>query len=356
MTSSRPGSRLTRRLLALLLAVVLIGVAACSDDDSSSSDDSTDDSAGGGESASGDCSVQLGYSAWPGWFPLAITEEQGFFEDAGVEVELIFFADYLGSLDAMVAGELDGNTQTLNDTMLGVASGSEQVIVVNNDFSTGNDAIIVDESIETVADLEGKTIAAEPGVVDHFLLLQGLEEEGLTEDDVDFVGVPTDAAAAGFADGEFDGVGVFAPFTTQALEREGSHVLFSSADFEGTISDHIVVTPDLVEECPEAVQGLTDAWYATLDYMEANPEEALATLAEVSESTEGEYEEFDAGTTILSAAEALAAFEPGDDTSSLQYTAELINPFLVEAGLIPEEAPLDGLFDPSFTQAYVDGQ
>ena len=63
----------------------------------------------------------------------------------------------------MAAGELDGNTQTLNDTMFGVAAGSEQVIVVINDNSTGNDAIICDESITSIEDLEGKTIAAEAG-------------------------------------------------------------------------------------------------------------------------------------------------------------------------------------------------
>ena len=45
----------------------------------------------------------------------------------------------------------------------------------------------------------------------------------------------------------------------------------------------------------------------------------------------------------------MAAFEAGDDTSSLLYTAELINPFLVESEFTEEEAPLDGLFDSSFT-------
>ena len=48
--------------------------------------------------------------------------------------------------------------------MFGVAAGSEQVIVVTNDNSTGNDAIICDESVgTTIADLAGKTIAAEAG-------------------------------------------------------------------------------------------------------------------------------------------------------------------------------------------------
>ena len=135
--------------------------------------------------------VTVGYSAWPGWFPLAVSEEAGIFEENGLDVELRYFSDYIGSLDAMAAGKLDANTQTLNDTMAAVAAGSKQSIVVVNDNSAGNDAIICDESIASIADLKGKTVAAEQGVVDHFLLLQGLETVGLTEDDIEFRGVLT---------------------------------------------------------------------------------------------------------------------------------------------------------------------
>lgn len=345
----------THRLLAGATALLLV-TAACSDDSDDAGSDPTTTAADPGSSTpetSGE-PIVLGYSAWPGWFPLAVADQAGIFEEHGLNVELRFFADYLGSLDAMAGGQLDGNTQTLNDTMFAVAAGDEQVIVATNDNSTGNDAIICDESVASIEDLAGKTIAAEQGVVDHFLLLQGLESVGLTEDDIDFRGVLTDAAAAGFAGGEFDCVGVFAPFTLTALERPGSHVVFSSADFPGTISDHIVVTPDLVKDRPGDVQALVDAWYDTLDYIAANPEEALAILAGAADLSEEEYQSFADGTTIFSAADAAAAFEDGDDTTSLLYTARLINPFLVAAGLTQEEAPIDGLFDGSFTKDYLE--
>src|SRR4029079_2532458 len=110
-------------------------------------------------------------------------ESEGICEQSRFDVELACFADYISSLDALVAGSIDVNTQTLNDTIFGVAAGSEQRIFLTNDTSPGNDAIICAASIGTVADLAGKSIAAEPGVVDHFLLLQGLAEAGLGEDD-----------------------------------------------------------------------------------------------------------------------------------------------------------------------------
>ena len=334
--------------LVALLAALALGVAGCGGDDDPA--DAADTAAApAGEP------ITLAYSAWPGWFPLAVAEDQGFFEDAGVNVELRFFTDYIASIDAFTAGQVDGNTQTLNDTMAGVASGQSAVIVVNTDFSAGNDAIIADASITSIEDLEGRTVAAEAGVVDHFLLLQGLESVGLTEDDIDFRGALTDAAAAGFAGGEFDAVGVFAPFTTEALKREGSKVLFDSADFPGSISDHIVLSADLVAERPDDVQKIVEAWYATLDFIEANPDEATAIMAEAAGVTPEEYAGYDAGTDILSADEALEAFQDSDAPTSLPNTARKINPFLLSSGLTREEADLDGLFDPSFTQAHIDG-
>ena len=338
----------TTLLAGLVLALVLVAAACGGDDDDSPGAAST------GAEASGPA-ITIGYSAWPGWFPLKVAEEKGFFEEAGVDVELRYFTDYIASLNAFAAGQVDGNTQTLNDTIPGVAAGSPASIVVNTDFSAGNDAIIVDSGIGSIEDLKGRTVAAEPGVVDHFLLLQGLESVGLSEKDVDFRGAPTAAAAAGFAAGQFDAVGVFAPFTIEALKREGSKVLFDSADFPGSISDHIVLQSDLVAERPDDVQKVVDAWYATLDWIAANPAEATAIMAKQAGITPQEYESFAAGTKILSAADASAAFVDDAKPTSLPATARKINPFLVASGLTRDEADLTDIFAPSFTQAYLDG-
>jgi NitT/TauT family transport system substrate-binding protein len=183
-----------------------------------------------------------------------------------------------------------------------------------------------------------------------------LQDVGLTQDDIEFSGLATDAAAAAFAGGQFDCVGVFAPFTTQALTRSGAHVLFSSQDHPGTISDHFVATAKVAEEHPEALQELVDAWYLTLAWIADHPDEATAIMAEQAAVSPADYEAYAEGTTIFDAQQALDSFadRPGDPTS-LPEMARRINPFLVEAGLTEQEADLTGLFMPELTQAYVDG-
>ena len=296
--------------------------------------------------------VTIGYSAWPGWLPLAVAQKQGIFEKDGLDVDLKYFADYVSSLDAMAAGKLDANAQTLNDTMAEVAGGSNQAIIVVNDNSAGNDAIICDEAITSVADMEGKTVAAEKGLVDHFLLLQGLAKAGLTQDDIDFRGVLTADAAASFADGQFDCVGVPAPFTLEALKRPGSHEIFNSRDFPGAAPDDIVVPQTMATQEPNVAQKIVNAWYDTLDYIQANPKKSARIMADVAKVSTKAYQNLANGTKIFSINDAVQAFQPGDTTTSLQYTAGLINPFLVKSGFTKKEAPLADLFAPQFTQAY----
>jgi NitT/TauT family transport system substrate-binding protein len=166
--------------------------------------------------------------------------------------------------------------------------------------------------------------------------------------------VLTADAATSFAGGQFDCVGVFAPFTVEALKRSGSHVVFSSKDFPGIIPDHIVVSQSMVAKKPKVAQKIVDAWYDTLAYMEANPEKSTKIMADVAKVSVAEYNDFAAGTKIFTPEEALAAFQPSDATTSLQHTADLINPFLVESGLTKKQASLKNLFAPQFTQAYAD--
>jgi NitT/TauT family transport system substrate-binding protein len=338
-------SRTSRtRIAAAALALSLVAVGCGSDSKSGAA--AADDASGGATK------LTIGYSAWPGWFPLAVADEQGLFEKAGLDVDLKYFADYTASLDALVAGKVDVNAQTLNDTIFAVASGSDEKVVVVNDNSTGNDQVICDASVGTIDDIKGKTVAAEAGVVDHFLLLQGLDKAGMTEKDIDFKGVKTDAAAAGFAGGQFDCVAVFAPFTTQAMARKGAHVLFDSGDFPGTIPDHLVATGKAAAD-KATMQKLVNAWYATLDWIGAHHDEAVKLMADKAGVSVPEYEDYGKGTTLFSAADAVNAFEDRkDDPTSLPEMARRTTPFLVDSGLAKKEADVSDLFLPEFTETY----
>ena len=336
--------RLSKLLrLGLVAAAISTLLVACGGDDKASD--------GSGSSSSGPA-IKLGFSAWPGWFPWQVAEEAGIFKKAGVDVELVWFEGYLDSINALAAGQLDANSQTLNDTLASVAAGSDQRIVLVNDNSTGNDQIIVRSGINSIADLKGKKIGIEAGVVDHFLLALGLRQAGLALSDVEIVNLETGAAAAAFAAGQLDAVGAFAPFTTQALKRDGSKALFTSKDFPGSIPDHLVVSGDLVEKRPGDVQKLINAWFMTLDYIKANPDKALGIMAKRAGVSVTEYKEYDAGTTLFSLDQNAKAFASGTDMTHLNFATEEISKFLLENDFVEKKVDFAKVFEPRFVKDY----
>ena len=298
--------------------------------------------------------VRLGFSAWPGWFPWQVAQEQGIFKANNVPVDLKWFDGYLESISTLTAGQIDANSQTLGDTVSSVAGGADQVIVLVNDNSTGNDKVIVRNGINSVADLKGKKVAAEEGTVDHFLLLQGLKKAGLSAQDIQFVPLETGKAASAFVGGQVDAVAVFAPFTTQALKRAGSKELFSSKEFPGAISDHLVFSRKFVDAHPDKVQAMVNSWFATLDYMKANQNKSYDIMAKRAGVKTDEYKQYADGTRIFTVEENLKAFQPGNDMSSLQFAAQEMTKFLTQAGLAKTQPDLSKLFDDRFVKAYAE--
>ena len=292
--------------------------------------------------------VRIGYSAWPGWFPWAVTEAKGLFGKAGVNAKMQWFDGYLDSINALNAGQLDCNSQTLNDTISSIAGGADLQGILQNDYSTGNDQIIAAEGINTIADLKGKKVAAEEGTVDHYLLLKVLKDAGLKGSDITFVPLETGAAAAAFAAGKVDAAGVYAPFTTQALKRAGSKAITTSKDHPGAISDLLVCRTEFVKQNPEAIQKVVDAWFATLKLMKTDPAATLPILVQRSGVSEAEFKAYDAGTTIQTLAENRQNFKPGTTMTSLPFAADQISAFLVEVGLAKTKPNISNLLNATF--------
>lgn len=333
-----------RSLRTRLVALATIAAVAATTGGCSAASDSPAPGTSGAK-------VVLAFSAWPGWFPWQVAQEKGLFAANGVDVELKYFDDYLASLTALASGAVSANSQTLNDTLISVSGGANQTIVLVNDNSTGNDQIIAAEGINSVVDLKGKTIAIEAGTVDHFLLLLALEKVGLTGADVTLKALPTAEAAAAFKAGQVDAVGAFAPFTTTALERPGSKAIATSSDFPGAIPDHLVFDAAFVAQHPDEVQKVVQTWFDTLAWIAANPAEALAIMAAKAGVSVEDYKSYDAGTTIFTKEQNLAAFASGSTPANLDHQAALIADFLVQAGLAEEKPSLDGLLEPRFVKA-----
>ena len=297
--------------------------------------------------------IVIGYSNWAGWWPWAIAEKEGLFAKNGANVKLKWFDGYLASMEALAAGQLDGNCQTLNDTISFAGSAvNGEVAVLVNDNSAGNDKIIVTKDINKIEDLKGKKVAVEEGVVDDFLLTLALQSKGMKRSDVEIVNLETGAAAAAFASGKTDAVGAFPPFWLTALKREGSKELISSKEFPGAIPDLLTVSQKLIDEKPDQVQALVNTWFDTLDFMAKNPQKADEIMAARADVTVEELQQLKEGTKIFTIEENLEAFSEGDNMKHMPFAAPQMSKFMLDVGFIESEPDLSKIFDDSFVKAY----
>jgi NitT/TauT family transport system substrate-binding protein len=297
--------------------------------------------------------IVLGYSNWAGWWPWAIAETEGLFAKHGANVELKWFDGYIESMEALAAGQLDGNCQTLNDTISFAGSAvNGSVVVLVNDNSAGNDKIIVAKEINTIQDLKGKKVAIEEGVVDDFLLSLALEQNGMSRSNVEIVPLETGAATAAFAAGKADAVGAFPPFWLTALKREGSKELISSKEFPGAIPDLLVVSQKLIDERPDQVQALVDTWFDILDFMAKNPERSDEIMAKRAGVTTEELQLFKEGTRMFTIQDNLEAFSDGSDMKHMPFAAKKMADFMLSVGFIEEIPDLTKILDDQFVQAY----
>ena len=298
--------------------------------------------------------IRIGYSNWAGWWPWAIAESEGLFVKHNVNVELKWYDNYSQSLKDLAAGYIDGNCQTLNDTITFATNAVKgEVVVLVNDNSAGNDKIIAAAGINNIKELKNKQVAIEAGVVDDFLLTLALEVEGMSRNDVQIIDIETGAAAEAFAAGQVDAVGAFPPFWLTALQRKGAKEITSSKDFPGAIPDLLVVTEKLVNSHPEQVQALIDTWFDILDFMATNPARADEIMANRAGINYDELQLFKAGTKMFNLEDNLEAFADGNNMKHMPYAARKMTNFLQNSLKSIEQPPnLKKIFNQRFIQAY----
>jgi NitT/TauT family transport system substrate-binding protein len=293
--------------------------------------------------------LKIGYSDWPGWVAWEIGIKKGWFKEAGVEVEFVWM-DYVKSMEAYAAGQLDAVCMTNGDALVTGATGKPSVCILLNDYSNGNDMIVAKSGNTSLKDLKGKTIALEEGFVEHLLLLKGLELNGMSDKDVTIKNTPTNNTPQVFASGEVDAIGAWQPNSGQALKLvPGSKPVFTSKDVPGLIYDGLFCDPDSVKSRRADWIKVVKVWTKISEYManEDNIDDALAILAGRVGVQPAEYEPLLVGTKILSTSEALKAWEKADGLGSIYGSTKVVDEFNVRFKVYEKSADIDSYFDSS---------
>ena len=293
--------------------------------------------------------LKIGYSDWPGWVAWEVAVDKGWFKEAGVDVSFEWF-DYVASMDAFAAGQLDAVSMTNGDALVTGATGAKSVMILMNDYSNGNDMVIGAPGIGSVKDLKGKKVGVEVGFVGHLLLLNALEKSGLTEADVELVNVPTNETPQVLASGEVDAIVAWQPSSGSALELvPGSKAIYTSADEPGLIYDLLCVSPASLAANRDDWKKVVDVWYRVVDYIKdpATFDDAVKIMASRVGLPPEDYKKFIAGTNILTKAEAKKFFAKGDGFTSVYGSSKISDDFNVANKVYDTPQDIDAYLDAS---------
>ncbi len=230
-----------------------------------------------------------------------------------------------------------GDIQFLNcvggsSVLLSAANGNDiKIISLYSQAPKAFKLFSKDGSIQSAADLKGKTIAGPKGTILHELLAAYLQKAGLTMKDVKFVSMGLPAAASAMENGSADCALLAGPLAYNA-EKKGMHVVTTG---EGLVSGLTVtaVSGKFYKEHKDLVDTFLAVQKETLDFMQKDPDKALEMTAKATElkpeAVKDMYPLYDFSMKITPEA-----------IESLKKTQD----FLVASGMMEKKVDVDALF------------
>lgn len=332
-----------KKLVAVLAVAALstLGLAACSSDGPAPSEEPTAD---GGTDEAGEeaeapaevIDVSFGYMADYNHTSLvAVGEEQGIWEEHGLNVTALTFNNGPLQIQALGTGDLDFGTIGPGAFWL-PASGQADVIALN---SLGNaDRVIAQPGIDSMEDLRGKTVAVPEGTSGDMILTLALDDAGMTRDDIEVVPMDPSGVVTAFASNQVDGAGIWYPAISTINEQIPDLVeLAKNADFEDVMAfpTAVLTSPGFAEDEPEMVERMTAALRDVLQWRFENPEETIVLVAEYLNLTEQQVQDDVANVQILSTDE----LDEWSSDGTIDGWLGAMNSYFVESGQL--EDPLD---------------
>jgi len=294
--------------------------------------------------------ITLVLNVWPGFSHAIIAKERGFFEEEGLDVNLIILKDYSESINLFFEGKNDAIFEVYTDTIKQAADGLPLKVVYVADYSNGGDVIVSKPEIKTVADLKGKRVGIDGfNGFSHLFVNELLRRNGLQESDVKLLEVSGMDVADALESDKIDAGHTWEPVKTEAIAN-GNRLLASSEDTPGIITDVLVFRKEFVEKRPEDVKKIVKSLFKALEYMETDENAAFAIMSEGTGTTPGSLKEGLSGIKLVDFEGNKIAFSKSEETTSLYKSGEVISAFFVEKNIIEKPIDLETLIAPGFIE------
>lgn len=262
--------------------------------------------------------ITLAVNPWPGYEFLYLAEYKGIFKEVGLNLKLKQVASLADVQRAYVNGHVDGLASTMIEAVqAGYVGGKPLEVILIPDYSNGGDIIVSSSDITSIDQLKGKTVGCEVSSLGIFLLQQALAKHDMQLSDINIVNVEQADGEAQMLSRDIDAFVTYPPFSVNLLKHKEFQSIFSSADIPQKIIDTVAFSTEVIQQNPDLVKKIHQAWNLALSYANQNPEESYQIMAERERITSAEFQDVLPGLSLLDIEMQQSIFSEPDKLQSV---------------------------------------
>lgn len=212
--------------------------------------------------------------------PFLYTLEEGYYEDAGLDVTV---SDGKGSLSVakdVAQGNVDIG-QVGSPTVAQSVNQGLPLISIAQEYGRGSYGLIVDAKagVENFEDLAGHSVVVSAGSPETVLLPATMKKLGMDPEDVQMLNVDAAVKGTTYAGGEGDALGTTVPFFMPLVSTQRDSVALPFDEAGITFPDYsLVVRPDYLDDHHEELRKFLEASFEGFAAAANDPEGVAAAL------------------------------------------------------------------------------
>ncbi|MDF2820247.1 MAG: ethanolamine utilization protein EutG [Clostridiales bacterium] len=277
-----------RKVLSLLVALTMVASLLIGCGDNKNTNDKTETNTKTETNATTETAVKevtLNIAYMPNFASLVTVVagmEKGYFEEQGIKIKLVEFADGPTIIAAMESGSIDIGYIGPGAHKLAI-QGKADVFAFSH-FGNADEIIgNTEKGVNTIQDLKGKTIAMASGTTSETILDLTLAKAGLTRSDITIMDMDASAIVTAMISGSVDAASTWSPNTFAIKKEMGDKALTltNNMTFVNEVPSIAswICNPSYTEKNSDVLLRFTKALYKAMDYRTDNIEEVAGWVA-----------------------------------------------------------------------------
>lgn len=201
--------------------------------------------------------------------PLIIAQKQGYFEKAGIKVNIEHFKSAKDRDSAFQAGKIDG---AVSDVLAAAFAKEGGFDVRITSMTNGSYKLLVnkDSGIKSINDLNGKSIAISKNTIIEYSCDMMLKEEGLSSDNVKKTVIPEiPVRLEMLQNGKIDSAVLPDPLATVAIKNGA--LLLNSTDKLNINPGVLIFSSNAIDSKKEEIKAFYSAYNMAVEYIQKQP-------------------------------------------------------------------------------------